>query len=188
MEGTDEIVTKKYIIIFLIVLSVLALYNNVTWLMKYMYPLKYAGEIQKCSKEFAVDPYLIAAIIKVESGYKPDVISKKGARGLMQLMPDTAKWIAENMKMENFDVKMLEEPGLNIKMGTWYFSSLLKEFDNDTTLALAAYNGGRGNVAQWIKSGCFADGTGDKIPFEETKGFIKKVRKAHRWYKRLYSF
>lgn len=180
--------TKKYIIMFLIVLSILALCNNITWLMKYIYPLNYADEIAKYCEEFAVDPYLIAAIIKVESDYKPDVISKKGARGLMQLMPDTAKWIAENIKMENFDIKMLDEPELNIKMGTWYFSSLLKEFDNDTTLALAAYNGGRGNVARWVKSGYFADGSGDKIPFEETKCFIKKVKKAHRWYKKIYSF
>lgn len=179
---------KKYTIIFLIILCALVIYSNVTWLMRYIYPLKYADVIQKYSEEFGVDPYLIAAIIKVESGYKTNVISKKGACGLMQLMPDTAKWIAKNINMENFNIAMLTQPEINIKMGTWYFSSLLKEFDNDTTLALAAYNGGRGNVAQWIKSGFFVDGNSDKIPFEETKGFIKKVKKAHKWYKRLYSF
>lgn len=172
----------------MIIIGIFALYNNITWLMKYLYPLKYTDEIKKYSTEFDVDLYLVAAIIKVESGFSPDVVSKKGARGLMQLMPDTAIWIAEILEIEDFDVKKLDTPELNIKMGTWYFASLLKEFDNNTTLALAAYNGGRGNVAKWIENGYFKDSSNDKIPFEETKGFIRKVNKAYKWYKKLYRF
>lgn len=154
--------------------------------MKYLYPIKYEKSIQNYSKEFHVDPYLVAAVIRVESRFVFDVVSQKGARGLMQLMPDTAQWVSKNLNLEDFEDSQLDIPDLNIKMGTWYLANLLKEFDGDIILALAAYNGGRGNVRKWMDDGCFNEGREDKIPFNETKIFVKKVKKAYNWYKRLY--
>ena len=71
-------------------------------------------------------------------------------------------------------------------IGTWYLSSLLDEFNNDIVLALAAYNGGRGNVAEWIKNGMIEQNKEEEIPFTETRNFVVRVKKSYRWYKRLY--
>jgi len=179
-------VLKRFAAILLLLIALGALYDNINWFMRYLYPLKYESSIVTYSNEYNVDPYLVSAVIKVESGFLPDVISNKGAVGLMQIMPDTAKWAAEKMDIPNFTTESLMNPDLNIRIGTWYLSDLLKEFDGDTTLALAAYNGGRGNVRQWIKNGQFKGSIEENIPFPETRDFVIKVKKAHKWYRKLY--
>jgi len=154
--------------------------------MRYIYPLKYEQSIIKYSAEYGVDPYLVASVIKVESNFSPKVVSKRGAMGLMQLMPKTALWAAEQMGIENFQVENLQNPDLNIRIGTWYLSSLLDEFNNNITLALAAYNGGRGNVANWLAQGRMQQQKEEEIPFPETRNFVLRVKKSYKWYKRLY--
>jgi len=186
MEGIGTGVIKRAAAVLLISIGIIALYNNISWFMKYLYPLKYEGYIVRYSSEFGVDPYLVASVIKVESGFSSDVISNKGAVGLMQLMPETAAWAAEKMGIRDFELKKLQDPDLNIKMGTWYLSTLLREFDGDLTLTLAAYNGGKGNVMVWIKNGQLGARKEDKIPFEETRKFVSRVKTAYKWYKRLY--
>lgn len=177
---------KKIAAALIIIAGLLALYNNISWFMRYLYPLKYQDYIVKYSEEFRVDPYMVAAVIKVESNFSPDVVSNKGAIGLMQIMPETARWAAGKMGMKNFRMETLVLPETNIKIGTWYLSSLLEEFDGNITLALAAYNGGRGNVAEWIESGQIRGNIEDNIPFTETRDFVSKVKKAYKWYKKLY--
>jgi len=185
MEGNITKVAKKFIAVLVIILGFAALYNNIDWFMRYMYPLKYEESIVSYSREFNVDPYLVASVIKVESNFLPDVVSKRGAIGLMQIMPKTAAWAAEQMGIENFRVEKLQNPDLNIQIGTWYLSSLMREFGNDVTLTLAAYNGGRGNVANWLAEGRMLRNEED-IPFPETRNFVIRVKKSYRWYKRLY--
>lgn len=177
---------KKYATVLLMIVALAALYNNVSWFMRYLYPLKYEKSIVTYSNEYNVDPYLIAAVIRIESGFSPRAVSSKGAVGLMQIMPTTAKWAAEKMDIPNFTVDSLINPDVNIRIGTWYLSHLLNEFDGDATLALAAYNGGRSNVLEWIKSGQIQGNMVENIPFQETRGFVAKVKKAYKWYKRLY--
>lgn len=172
---------KKILLVAIIILALLALYNNLFWFMRYIYPLKYEKSIIKHSLEFQVDPYLVTSVIKVESNFSPNVISKQGAIGLMQLMPKTALWVAEQMGMDNINAENLQNPDLNIKIGTWYLSSLLTEFDQDTILALAAYNGGRGNVARWLEKGYFKQRKAAGIPFSETRNFVAKVKKSYKW-------
>jgi soluble lytic murein transglycosylase len=186
MGGIEAIVTKRIAAILVIVVGVLALYNNISWFMKYLYPLKFKNSIVRHSGDYGVDPYLVAAVIKVESGFSPQVVSDKGAVGLMQVMPETAAWAAEKMGIEDFDVDDLEHPDINIKIGTWYLATLLKEFNWDVTLALAAYNGGVGNVRNWLKNGQLKGGKEEKIPFVETRSFVARVKTAYRWYRRLY--
>lgn len=176
---------KRIVAVLVIILGFAALYDNLDWFMRYMYPLRYERSIIDYSREFGVDPYLVAAVIKVESNFSPEVVSRRGAIGLMQIMPKTAIWAAEQMGIENFHVEKLRNPDINIRIGTWYLSSLLKEFDNDTTLALAAYNGGQGNVANWLAEGRMQENEED-IPFPETKNFVIRVKKSYKWYKRLY--
>lgn len=177
---------KKIAAVLIVAIGFVALYNNVLWFMKYLYPLNYREHIVKYAKEYGMDPYMIAAVIKVESGFSPNVVSDKGAVGLMQIMPDTAKWAAEKMNMKDFKIEELMIPETNIKIGTWYLAELLEEFNKDSTLALAAYNGGRGNVQEWIKSGVLKESMEDAIPFAETKSFVLKVKKAYKWYRKLY--
>ena len=131
MEGNVAIVAKRIAVILLIIIGFFALYNNISWFMQYIYPLKYEDSIVRHSAECGVDPHLIAAVIKVESNFSPKVVSKQGAIGLMQLMPQTALWVAEKMGLKNIEVENLQNPDLNIMIGTWYLSSLLDEFNND---------------------------------------------------------
>lgn len=186
MEGNFAAVAKKIVAVLLIILGLFALHNNLSWFMRYIYPLKYEESIVKYSKEYGVDPYLIASVIRVESNFSPKVISEQGAIGLMQLMPKTAVWAAEKMEIGSIREEDIQDPNLNIRIGTWYLSSLLDEFNNDITLALAAYNGGRGNVAKWIAKGRLEQKTEEEIPFPETRNFVARVKKSYKWYKRLY--
>lgn len=178
--------SKKLVAVLVIILGFAALYNNIGWFMRYIYPLKYEQSIVNHAKEYDVDPYLVASVIKVESNFSPKVVSKQGAIGLMQIMPKTAIWAAQQMGIEDFQIEKLQNPDLNIKIGTWYLSSLLREFDNNTILALAAYNGGRGNVAKWLAQGRMQQNE-DDIPFPETRNFVMRVKRSYKWYRRLYN-
>jgi len=180
-------VKKRLLVSIFVIAGLLAIYNNISWFLKYIYPLRFEEHIVAYSEEYDVDPYLVAAMIKVESGYSPEVQSHQGAVGLMQIMPPTAHWAADNMGIEDFHIADLKEVETNIHIGTWYISTLLSEFDGDTTLALAAYNGGIGNVRKWMASGEWNEGSVEDIPFGETRDFISKVQKAYTWYRRLYN-
>ncbi|HHY71220.1 MAG TPA: lytic transglycosylase domain-containing protein [Thermoanaerobacterales bacterium] len=177
---------KKIAATAIIVLGIFALYNNLSWFMRYIYPLRYEESIVRYSVEHGVDPYLVISVIKVESNFSPKVVSKQGAIGLMQLMPKTALWAAEKMEIKNIKVEDLQNPDLNIRIGAWYLASLLDEFNGNITLALAAYNGGRGNVAKWIQKGRLEQKQEAEIPFPETRNFVTRVKKSYKWYKRLY--
>lgn len=152
------------------------------------YPMSYKNSINTYSKEFGVDPYLVAAIINVESSYDKMALSNKEARGLMQISPSTGRWAAEDLEIEDFTLDLLFEPETNIMIGTWYLNMLSKEFDDNIQLILAAYNGGSGNVTKWLENDEYCeDGIYlKKIPFEETRDYIEKVLKNYKVYKTLY--
>lgn len=152
-----------------------------------LFPIKYTEHILKYSTEYQIDPYLLAAIIKAESGFDKDAASNKGAVGLMQLTEPTAIWIAESSGNEEFSTDELYDPETSIKMGTWYLDNIRKEFGSTETI-LAAYNAGRGNVRKWIDKALISEdqeGYSD-IPFEETKNYIEKVLINQKIYKLLY--
>ena len=162
-------------------------------IIKRFYPLKYKSYIIKYTAEYELDPYLISAIIKVESSYNPRAESKKSAKGLMQITPSTGKWVAEKLNITEFNDEMLYDPEQNIRIGCWYINNLIEEFgspkdENNLVLILAAYNGGRGNVNKWLsdkehsKTGKYLD----DIPFKETRDYIKKVKYNYKIYKWLY--
>ena len=135
-----------------------------------------------------VDPYLIAAVIKTESNFDNKAVSAKGALGLMQLMPDTAAWIANQMGKKDFKTQDLYNRETNIALGSWYLANLMKEFKGNTIQVLAAYNGGRGNVKEWLETKQW-DGnhnTLDQVPFPETKQFVRKVLWNYKMYNYLY--
>lgn len=150
------------------------------------YALDYPETIAKQAAEYELDPYLVAAVIHVESRGNPDAESPKGAVGLMQIMPKTGEWVAEKMK-RSFDVLQLTDPEINIEMGCWYLNFLNGLFPVQDT-ALAAYNAGQGNVSKWLKDERYSQNQEDllDIPFPETKNYVKRVQEAYEKYKEFY--
>lgn len=178
----------KFLRRLLILVLTIILLINITTIAKYMFPMHYKDYIEKYSNEHKLDPYFVAAVIKTESNFKKDAVSKKNAQGLMQLTPETAKWVAEKMGIKDFTIEQLKDPETNIKMGCWYLNNLKEEFDGNMDLVLAAYNGGRGNVQKWLKNKEHSkDGENlNYIPFKETDKYIKKVKCIKNVYKFLY--
>jgi len=161
---------------------------NIKTIFKSFYPIKYESHIVKYSQRYNVDPYLVIAIIKAESNFDEKAVSHRGAYGLMQIMPDTALWIAKNMELKGYKVDKLYDNEINIAMGCWYINNLNNEFNGDTSLVIAAYNGGRGNVQKWLKDKEYSD-DGKKlkvIPFGETDKYVKKVMTNYNIYLKLY--
>lgn len=150
------------------------------------YPVNYLEEIQKYSNEYGVDPKVVLAIMRVESNFKTDATSKVNAKGLMQVLPDTAKHVA---KLLNIDVNSIDlnDAETNIKIGTYYIKYLMQNFSNMDTV-YAAYNGGIGNVNTWLKDSKYSsDGVSlYNIPSSETKHYVNKVNKALKAYEILY--
>ncbi|MBB6630588.1 lytic transglycosylase domain-containing protein [Clostridium algidicarnis] len=154
----------------------------------FIYPYKYRNFIEHYSEEYSLDPLMVAAIIKTESGFRKEVRSNKDAVGLMQITEDTSKWAAEKMDIKDFNVESLKDPEFNIKMGCWYLDNLKEEFNGDIDLVLASYNGGRGHVQKWLKDERYSkDGENlSYIPFKETDKYIKKVKVNYNIYKFIY--
>ncbi len=179
--------SKRFALV-LLVLTVLLLFAGSNWLGRIFYPYPYQDLIVSEATKYHIDPFLVASIIKAESNYRPDARSVKGARGVMQIMPETGKWIASQIGMKNFREEDLDQPAFNIKLGCWYLASLYKEFQGNTVLVLAAYNGGRGNVKQWLAEKRWS-GTKfelEQIPFPETRSYVNKVLKNYKIYRNLY--
>lgn len=130
--------------------------------------------IIQCAEEENISPSLLEAVILTESKFDEKAVSHVGAVGMMQLMPDTAHWISEESGLPSNN---LASPDQNIPLGAWYLNYLLKKYHNNEVFALAAYNAGRGNVDEWIEKNKWPEGFTDmeKIPFPETREFVKSV-------------
>ncbi len=170
------------VIIFVVIYTGMFVYRSVS---NIMYPLKYEYYISSNAYENGLDKFLVAAVIKTESNFIPDAHSGK-ARGLMQLTDETAEWIAGKMEIE-FNSDDVELPEINIKMGCWYLKYLIDKYDNVDT-ALAAYNGGMGNVSKWLDNKEYSDDgkTLKYIPFEETREYVIKVNRYKTIYEEKY--
>jgi soluble lytic murein transglycosylase len=156
---------------------------------KLLYPLEYKQEILQNAANYDIDPFLIAAIIRVESNFKSDMQSRKGAYGIMQLMPDTAEWIVETAHFSKDWLNQLDKPEINIQVGSWYLGWLHKQFNGNVYAAVAGYNAGPGKVAKWMQSGEW-DGTLEKsgqIPYGETKHYLQRVLYYYKKYRKIYA-
>jgi soluble lytic murein transglycosylase len=181
---------SRIIWLFIIIGILYLIFYNIPQFFKIIYPLRYQNTITKYAEEYTIDAPLIAAVIKTESNFYTFAESRKGARGLMQVTPATGKWIAEKLKIDNYNDNMLYDPEINIKFGCWYIQHLCKYFNNDYKLVLAAYNGGMGNVDKWLKDNrlSYNGTTLDIIPFKETSEFVERVKKNYKVYKKLYEW
>lgn len=145
-----------------------------------MFPLRYKSYIKEYSKAENLNATLVASLIKTESSFNKNAVSKKGAIGLMQILPATGKWICETYFDFEFDESMLYEPEINIKIGAKYLSYLFTKYDDEVAV-LACYNAGEGVVKNWIGENKMLKKT--QIQFEETQKYVQKVQNCKKIYK-----
>ncbi|MFC3802562.1 lytic transglycosylase domain-containing protein [Cohnella sp. GCM10012308] len=178
---------RWFLLLFLIIVALLFIRSE--WLGQMVYPIQYQKEIQSNADRYAVDPRLIAAVIRVESNFEPNAVSPKGAIGIMQIMPDTAEWILKQDDFGSITAKLAgERADAGIRLGSWYLKELLRQFDGDAVKSLAAYNAGPGKVKQWLRDGKW-DGreeTISDIPYGETRRYVQKVLFYRKKYDELY--
>lgn len=151
------------------------------------YPLEYQDYVERYAKENNIDKYLVYAVIKTESGFKPDAVSNVGARGLMQIMEDTFDWIKFKSGDEDTVYYDMYDAENNIRYGCYLLGYLMEEFGNVEAVA-AAYHAGRGSVNEWLSDKEYsADGVHlDKIPISDTAHYVDKIKKAMNMYVKLY--
>lgn len=151
-----------------------------------LYPFPYQNTIRAWSHQRQVNPVLVTSLMRQESRFQPAIKSVAGATGLMQIMPSTAEWVADQLTIDGYD---LTDPQDSIKLGTWYLGYTHDEYANNSMLAVASYNAGPGNVAKWVDK----FGTQDwdrfvtQIPFPETQGYVTSVFENYWNYLRLYN-
>ena len=180
---------------FLIILSIFLLIYFILFrvveldriIMKKIYPLKYSEYVEKYSKEYDIDPYMVYAIIKAESNFNENAKSASNAVGLMQIMEATAIETANKMDL-NVTEEDLFNPELNINIGLKYFSNLVNKYNDNYYLAIIAYNAGIGNVDKWITDGTIKEDASDieNVPFKETNNYVRKILRDYEIYKDLY--
>jgi soluble lytic murein transglycosylase len=151
-------------------------------------PLRHDDIIRQQASDKGLDPALIAGVIYAESRFL-DQTSRAGAKGLMQLMPETADYIAQKSGGTAFVQGDLATPQVNIAYGSWYLRYLLQKYDGREVLALAAYNAGEGKVDEWVAAATARGETfraADHVPFAETRQYVERVLDARKRYRRTY--
>ncbi len=155
------------------------------------YPLEYADRISSDAKTNGVDPLLVHALIREESRYNPDALSRSKALGLMQLMPGTAYGVAKRLSVPLSGTQEVLKPEINIKLGTNYLAYTLRRFDGNALLAVASYNGGPNAVQSWFQQHKLAGNADfdifvENIPFRETRDYVRKVFGSYWTYEQIY--
>jgi soluble lytic murein transglycosylase len=148
--------------------------------MRTMYPLRYEASIREVSQENGLEPVFVAGVIYTESRFRPEVESHREAYGLMQLLPESARFIQRKSGIKG----NYRDPEVNIRLGSWFLGHLKDRYKGDERLMLAAYNSGEGNVDAWISDEGF-DIPKD-IPFKETREYVDNALEAKQTYQELY--
>jgi soluble lytic murein transglycosylase len=150
-------------------------------------PLRHEDIIRQQSADKGLDPALVAAVIYEESRFR-DQTSHAGARGLMQITPDTARFIARDSGGTEFEQADLATPQVNISYGAYFLRYLLRRYDGNETLAIAAYNAGETNVNRWVEAAGGRDGfdASEDIPFPETRHYVENVQERKHEYRDHY--
>jgi soluble lytic murein transglycosylase len=151
-------------------------------------PLRHEDIIRQQAREKDLDPAFLAAVIYQETKFRPRT-SSAGAKGLMQILPDTAKFIAHKSGGTQFELADLANPQVNIAYGAWYLRYLMDKYDENVVLTAAAYNAGERNVDEWVQK---AGGTSNfdaarDIPFPETSSYVSGVLDQQKSYRNTYS-
>lgn len=179
----------KIITFILIIILAFVLILNSQWFQRVLYPVPHLELIKEETQKYDLDPFLVMAVIRVESKFNERAESHRGARGLMQILPDTGRWIAQELNYQDFDIDLLYDPDHNIPLGVWYLNHLRQQFNGNMIAALAAYNGGQTNVRKWINTGVWTGTFDDRenIPFTETRNYVYRVITDYKIYHKLYA-
>lgn len=163
--------------------ALLLLFGCFRFAEKRLFPTPYKETVLAAAEKNNISPALLYAIIKAESNFNPSATSAKGAKGLMQLMDDTAVWCSKKSGISFSDIHI---PAENIALGAFYLGYLLSMYYENVTLAAAAYNAGQGRVSRWLSDPAYSsDGkTLSEIPFPETDRYVKKVALYQKIYER----
>ena len=156
----------------------------------YQYPLLYRDLIEKYASENNLSPAYVSSVVRNESSFRPTVQSGDGARGLMQLMPDTAEWIARKLQISGYAFERMNDPESNIHFGCWYLNYLSKLFLGDPVAVTAAYHAGQGQVKTWLSDPLLSeDGytlTLSALPEGPTKNYAGRVTRDYGIYQKKY--
>ena len=176
--------TVRIIIICILLLAIIGSVGAVVYINRY-YPVQHVEIIHKYADEYGLDRSFVFAVINAESRFNENAVSRAGASGLMQIMEDTAYWLAPQAGLTDFSYDQIFDPDVNIRLGTYYLSMLIRWFGS-AELALCAYNAGPGNVWAWLENPEYSsDGeTLDFILFAETRNYVNRVLE----YQRVYEF
>jgi len=153
------------------------------------YPYGYKEIVQKYSSQYKLDdPLFTLAVIRQESNFVPDAVSYAGAQGLMQIMPSTGEGIAKQIGISNYNVNILLDPEINIRMGTFYLRQQLDNFGQNKFYCLGAYNGGPGRMSDWVskRGNMDTDEFIESISYEQSREYVKKVMGNYYFYQMLY--
>lgn len=176
----------KIIITVLITATILALtfFSYKIIERKVLYPIKYKDQIISVAEKYGIEKALMFSVVKVESGFKKDSTSEKGAIGLMQITKSTGEYISTLLGETEYDLYDVET---NLKYGGYYLRYLINKF-NDIRTVLCAYNAGEGKVKEWLKDKRYSkDGERiDKTPYAETEEYVSRIEKCLRKYRKLY--
>lgn len=164
-----------------LILAILLAYPVGMTVARLVYPFPYRELIEREAARVDLDPLLVVAVMRTESHFDPRARSGAGARGLMQVMPTTARWIAGKAGLRAPVTERLEEPEVNVRLGCWYLSYLGRQYHGDWRLALAAYNAGQGSVERWQRAD---DGLAGIYP--ETRRYVERGLASYRVYRALY--
>lgn len=150
--------------------------NKVFYDYELLYPLPYDDEVKAAAKVSSIDPDIVYSVLRQESLYRTDAVSSVGARGLLQLMPGTARIAAKKWKQRTPSERDLFVPAVNVRLGALHLRDLLDRFDSQLAVALAGYNAGPNAVARWLPATPIdADRWIENIPFNETRGYVRRI-------------
>ena len=152
-----------------------------------LFPKAYWSDLKTFSSANGLDPYLVASLIRQESEFSPTAVSRANALGLMQLLPKTGKAVARQEKLKPYSTARLFTPGVNLRLGTRYFRSMVEQFGG-FEYALAAYNAGDFRVKDWLTQGKYRDPEEfvESIPFTETREYVQAIVRNAYVYRQLY--
>jgi soluble lytic murein transglycosylase len=154
-----------------------------------IYPLTYSEILLAESRHHRVDPHLLAAVVRQESAFSPDVISRAGARGLLQIMPGTGRWWATRLGVRDYSDELLFHPETNVHLGAAFLSDLQRRY-RELQISLAAYNAGPTRARRWVQSRAYRvdpEIFAERIPFSETRGYVRNIQTQLRIYRQLYT-
>lgn len=151
------------------------------------YPVEYEEQIRKYASDNGIEPAYVASVVLAESSYRADAVSSVNAQGLMQILPDTGKWLSGKFD-EEYVEGCLFDPDTNLRYGCWYLGWLMDRYDGDMRCASSAYHQGQGVVDKWLQDPeCSADGrTLSAIPSDATRTYVDRILKYYEKYKAIY--